>query len=133
MRIVRRLLGLAFIGVGVLHFVRPKFFLAIMPPWIPTHKEAVAVSGAAEIAGGAAMLSDATAKPAGLWLVALLVAVFPANIHMAIDQGQIERMARAGVPKWALYARLPLQPLLAYLVLRSTRPVRDPAGRPASV
>jgi uncharacterized membrane protein len=122
MRIVRRLLGLAFIGVGVLHFARPKFFLAIMPPWIPKHEEAVAVSGAAEIAGGAAMLADATAKPAGLWLVALLTAVFPANIHMAIDQGQIDRMARLGVPKWALYARLPLQPLLAYLVLKSTHP-----------
>ncbi len=85
------------------------------------HKEAVAVSGIAEIAGGAAMLPDSTAKPAGLWLTALLLAVFPANIHMAIDRGQIERMARSGIPKWALYARLPLQPVLIYLVLKSTR------------
>jgi uncharacterized membrane protein len=121
MRILRRVLGLAFIGVGILHFTRPKFFLAIMPPWIPMHKEAVAVSGAAEVAGGAALLADRTAKPAGLWLTALLLAVFPANIHMAIDAGQIERMAKQGIPKWALYARLPLQPLLIYLVLRSTR------------
>ncbi|MCB0862437.1 MAG: hypothetical protein KDB66_04405 [Solirubrobacterales bacterium] len=121
MRILRRVLGLAFIGVGILHFVRPKFFLAIMPPWIPMHREAVAVSGAAEIAGGAAMLSDVTAKPAGLWLTALLIAVFPANVHMAIDRGQIDRMAKTGVPKWALYARLPLQPALIYLVLKSTR------------
>ncbi len=121
MRILRRVLGLAFIGVGTLHFTRPKFFLAIMPPWIPLHKEAVAVSGAAEIAGGVAMLSDRTAKPAGVWLTALLIAVFPANVHMAIDQGQIERMARSGIPKWVLLARLPLQPLLICLVLRSTR------------
>ncbi len=121
MRILRRVLGLAFIGVGILHFTRPKFFLAIMPPWIPMHKEAVAVSGAAEIAGGIAMLPDTTAKPAGLWLTLLLLAVFPANLHMAIDQGQTDRMAKAGIPKWALYARLPLQPLLIYLVLRSSR------------
>ena len=121
MSILRRVLGLAFIGVGILHFTRPKFFLAIMPPWIPMHKEAVAVSGAAEIAGGLALIPDATAKPAGLWLTALLLAVFPANVHMAVDQGQIERMGKAGIPKWALYARLPLQPLLVFLVLRSSR------------
>lgn len=121
MSILRRILGLAFIGVGILHFTRPKFFLAIMPPWIPMHKEAVAVSGAAEIAGGLALIPDATAKPAGIWLTALLLAVFPANVHMAVDQGQIERMAMAGIPRWALYARLPLQPLLVFLVLRSGR------------
>ena len=44
-------------------------------------------------------------------LTALLLAVFPANVHMAVDQGQIERMAKAGIPRWALYARLPLQPV----------------------
>ena len=121
MSILRRILGLAFIGVGILHFTRPKFFLAIMPPWIPMHKEAVAVSGAAEIAGGLALIPDATAKPAGIWLTALLLAVFPANVHMAVDQGQIERMAMAGIPRWALYARLPLQPVIVFLVLRSSR------------
>ena len=120
MGILRRALGLAFIGVGILHFTRPKFFLAIMPPWIPMHREAVAVSGAAEIAGGAALLSESTSRPAGLWLTALLVAVFPANVHMALDQGQIDRMAKSGIPRWALYARLPLQPLLMYLVLKSS-------------
>lgn len=125
MRILRRVLGLAFIGVGILHFTRPKFFLAIMPPWIPMHKEAVAVSGAAEIAGGAALLGDRTSRPAGFWLTALLLAVFPANIHMAVDAGQIERMAKQGVPRWALYARLPLQPLLIWLVLRSTRKIGE--------
>ena len=126
MGILRRALGLAFIGVGILHFTRPKFFLAIMPPWIPMHREAVAVSGAAEIAGGAALLSESTSRPAGLWLTALLVAVFPANVHMALDQGQIDRMAKSGIPRWALYARLPLQPLLMYLVLKST------SNRPAN-
>ena len=85
------------------------------------HKEAVAVSGVAEIAGGVAMLPDATARPAGIWLTALLLAVFPANVHMAIDQEQIDRMAKAGIPKWALYARLPIQPLLVILVLLSSR------------
>ncbi len=114
-------MGLLNIGVGILHFSRPKFFLAMMPPWIPMHKEAVAVSGVAEIVGGAAMLPDATARLAGPWLTALLLAVFPANIHMAIDRGQVERMAKAGIPRWALYARLPLQPIFILLVLLSTR------------
>lgn len=128
MRIMRRALGIAFVAVGILHFTRPKFFLSIMPPWIPRHREAVAISGAAEIAGGLALLPDASSRPAGWWLTALLVAVFPANVHMAIDRDQIERMDRAGVPRWALYARLPLQPLLILLVLRSTRPSRRTAA-----
>lgn len=98
MRTLRRALGLAFIGVGILHFARPKFFLSIMPSWIPLHREAVAVSGAAEIAGGVAMLPDRTASLAAPWLVALLVAVFPANVNMAIDQQQIEQAKASGIP-----------------------------------
>ena len=122
MRTLRRALGLAFIGVGILHFARPKFFLSIMSSWIPLHREAVAVSGAAEIVGGVAMLPDRTASLAAPWLVALLVAVFPANVNMAIDQQQIEQAKASGIPLWALWARLPLQPLLMYLVWKSTRP-----------
>lgn len=128
MRILRTILGLAFIAVGVLHFARPGFFISIMPSWLPLHAESVAVSGAAEIIGGAGLLSDRTAKPAGLWLIALLVAVFPANINMAIDQSQIDQAAKNGIPQWALWARLPLQPLLMYLVWKSSR-ATDPAGR----
>ena len=128
MRILRRTLGLAFIAVGLLHFLRPGFFLSILPPWIPLHKEAVAVSGAAEILGGAGLMSDSTARPAGLWLIALLIAVFPANINMAIDQDQINQAAKNGIPEWALWARLPLQPLLMFLVWKSSR-VTDQAGR----
>ena len=92
-----------------------------MPSWIPLHREAVAVSGAAEIVGGVAMLPDRTASLAAPWLVALLVAVFPANVNMAIDQQQIEQAKASGIPLWALWARLPLQPLLMYLVWKSTR------------
>lgn len=128
MRILRRVLGLAFIAVGILHFVRPGFFISIMPSWLPLHEEAVAVSGAAEIAGGVALLPDSTAKPAGIWLTALLIAVFPANLNMTFDQEQINQAAKNGIPEWALWARLPLQPLLIWLVLRSTG-VTGRAGR----
>lgn len=121
MRNLRRVLGAAFIAVGILHFVRPGFFISIMPSWLPLHAEAVAVSGFAEIAGGVALIPDSTAKPAGIWLTALLLAVFPANVNMAVDQDQISQAASSGIPEWALWARLPLQPLLIFLVLKSTR------------
>lgn len=128
MRILRRVLGAAFVAVGVLHFVKPGFFISIMPSWLPLHKESVAVSGAAEIAGGLALFPDSTARPAGIWLTALLIAVFPANLNMAFDQSQIDQAAKNGIPQWALWARLPLQPLLIWLVLRSSR-TTDQTGR----
>jgi uncharacterized membrane protein len=121
MRPLRYTIGVFFILAGTLHFVRPRPYLAMMPPWIPRHKEAVAVSGAAEIAGGAALLADRTSRFGGRWLIALLLAVFPANVHMAVNPDQIKGLDRTGIPGWALWARLPLQPLAIWLTWRATR------------
>ena len=88
MKALRYIIGGFFIFAGVMHFVKPHSYAAIMPDWIPAHDEAVAVSGVAEIAGGAALFSDRTARFGGWWLIALLVAVFPANIHMALNPDQ---------------------------------------------
>jgi uncharacterized membrane protein len=117
----QRLIGLVFVGAGVNHFVVPRPYREIVPPGFGDPARVVALSGVAEIAGGAGFLLPATRRPAGLGLLALLVAVFPANLHMARNP---ERFPR--IPRWALYARLPLQPLMMSWVWRA---MRDGAAR----
>ena len=92
-----------------------------MPPSLPAHREAVIVSGVAEIAGGAAVVPRRTRRFARWWLLALLVAVFPANVHMAVNPEQVRGLDLNRIPRWALWARLPLQPLAMLWVWRATR------------
>jgi len=116
--------GLAafFTAAGIMHFVVPRRYEAIVPPYIPYHREVVAISGAAEVAGGLAVIPPATRRPfARWWLIALLVAVFPANVHMALHPEQVRGLDAARIPRWALWARLPLQPLMVWWVWRATR------------
>ena len=100
-------LAVIFVGAGVMHFVRPEGFEEIVPPALPQKKALVYLSGLAEIVGGIGLLFRKTRKAAGWGLVALLVAVFPANVYMAVS-GRFAHLA----PQWVLWARLPLQPLL---------------------
>ena len=109
-----------FVFAGCLHFIRPRAYEATMPPWIPRHREAVLVSGVAELAGAAGVLAAPTRKLARWWLIALLTAVFPANVHMAVSPEQIRGLDLERIPRWALWARLPLQPLMMLWVLRAT-------------
>ena len=104
---MRWLLASAMVLVGVLHFVRPEPFLAIMPEYLPWHLALVLISGAFEILGGIGLLIPRTRSAAGWGLIALYVAVFPANLHMALNPEEYEQ----GVPggRNALYARLPVQ------------------------
>jgi uncharacterized membrane protein len=111
----RRLLSIFFIGAGVNHFAMPRFYRKIVPPGIGDPATLVAVSGVAEIAGGMGVLLPSTRRAAGVGLIALLAAVFPANIYMARNH---ERFSQ---PRWALYARLPLQPLAMLWAWRATR------------
>lgn len=105
-----------------MHFVRPRFFEAIVPPSIAERKkEIVAISGAAELAGAALVLPPATRRLGRWWLLALLLSVFPANIHMAVNPEQIKGLDIEKIPRWALWARLPLQPLAMLWVWRATR------------
>jgi uncharacterized membrane protein len=118
----RRLLATFFSFIGTSHFVIPRSFEAIVPPSIVDRKrEAVVVSGVAEIAGGLAVLHPRTRGLARWWLLALLLAVFPANIHMAVSPEQIKGLDLDKIPRWALWARLPLQPLAMLWVWRATR------------
>ena len=112
----QRLLSVAFIAAGVLHFLRTGTYESIMPAYLPAHRELVLVSGAAEIAGGVAVAFAQTRRAAGLWLVALLACVFPANVNMAVHSDRFASIAPA-----LLWARLPLQGLLVWWVLRATR------------
>jgi uncharacterized membrane protein len=117
----QKALTVFFSTVGTLHFVIPRSFEAIMPPSIPRHREAVIVSGLAEIAGGAAVIPRRSRRLARWWLLGLLVAVFPANIHMAVNPEQVRGLDLNRIPRWALWARLPLQPLAMLWVWRATR------------
>jgi len=117
-------LGLAafFTFMGTMHFVARRSFEAIVPKSIEAHKrEAVAVSGVAEIAGAAMVLHPASRRLGRWWLLGLLISVFPANIHMAVNPEQIRGLDLNKVPRWALWARLPLQPLAMVWVWRATR------------
>ena len=118
----RLALAAFFTFTGTMHFLRPRFFEAIVPPAIESAKqEVVAISGAAEIAGALAVLHPATRRFGRLWLLGLLLAVFPANIHMAVNPEQISGLDLRKIPRWALWARLPLQPLAMLWVWRATR------------
>lgn len=122
MKLSRIGIAALFTASGTMHFLRPRFFEAIVPPAIAARrKEAVAVSGCAEIAGAAMVLHPAGLRLGRWWLLALLVAVFPANVHMAVSPEQIRGLDMRRFPRWALWARLPLQPLAMAWVWQATR------------
>ena len=111
-------LALLFFVAGVLHFVIPDVYARTVPTWVPDAHAAVFWSGVAEIAGGLGLLFPATRRLAGWGLIALLAAVFPANVQMLVAAKQHD----AGVLALILLAlRLPLQPLLMWWVWRVAR------------
>jgi uncharacterized membrane protein len=113
----RLALAAFFIGGGINHFVMPGPYEQIMPPKLKGQaKLLVQISGVAEVAGGVGVLLPRTRRLSGLGLVALLAAVFPANWHMARDPETFPKIPRA-----ALYARLPLQPLMMLWAWRASR------------
>lgn len=99
-----------FIYAGVMHFVKPKFFLAIMPPYVPFHKEAVQISGVAEVLFGLGLLIGPYQNASAWGLILLLILVFPANVYMATSH-KFKSMS-----PWIRWGRLPLQGLLIWWV-----------------
>lgn len=112
--------GLAFLIAGAMHFVAPDRYLPMMPSWLPWHLELVYVSGFFEMAGGAGLLVPRLARPAAFGLVALLLAVFPANINAALTGSQAVGLPTAA---WYLWLRLPFQLVFIGWVL-ATMPAR---------
>lgn len=100
-----RTFGAFFTFMGIMHFVIPRTYESIVPDALPAKRALVYASGVAEIAGGVGALHPRTRRVASLWSIATLVAVFPANVHMALHPG------RYPVPggRATLLARLPLQ------------------------
>lgn len=99
------LLAVLFVVSGVTHLVRPELFKPLMPSWVPAHDEVILGSGLAELACAAGLMVPATRRPAGLASAALLAAVFPGNLKMALDATRTGSV-RATVVS---LARLPLQ------------------------
>lgn len=108
-----------YVGAGTLHFLRPEFYLRIVPPYIPWHVAMVQVSGACEILGGLGLLIPPARRAAAWGLVALLIAVFPANLYMATNPVEAGATSMAPMLRWG---RLPVQLLLIWWVLWCTRP-----------
>ncbi len=118
----RTALAAFFAATGTNHFVNPRSYEAIVPPALASRKREInVISGAAEIVGALAVLQPTTRRFGRWWLLALLVAVFPANVHMAVSPEQVRGLDLRKVPRWALWARLPLQPLAMLWVWRATR------------
>jgi uncharacterized membrane protein len=106
------ILGALFIFSGSMHFIRTDFYLRMMPPYIPAHLLMVQISGVCEILGGIGLIVPRTRGIAAIGLIALLIAVFPANIQMAFHPDLYRDIG----PPTAFYIRLPLQLVAIYLV-----------------
>lgn len=120
--ILRWAATLFFVAAGANHFINPAPYLGMMPAEIPVgwHSALNVISGAAEILGGLGLILPATRRLAAWGLIALLVAVFPANVNMAINDLPL---GTSRVPTWALWGRLPLQAVMVVWVYLFTRPV----------
>jgi uncharacterized membrane protein len=117
MRFLRFACGPFFIAAGVLHFVKPKAYEQIVPTYLPAPEALVYLSGVAEIGGGLGLILPVTRKRAGWWLVATLLGVFPANLHMAQHPERYPKVPGGGT---ALKARLPLQAVLIAWVISAS-------------
>lgn len=111
------LLALFFIAAGVNHFVNSDIYVVIMPRYLPAHLELVYLSGLFEILGGIGVILSPIRQWVGYGLIALLIAVFPANLYMAMNPDKFADVVSVEV----LNARLPLQLLLIWWTYWATR------------
>ena len=107
--VLRVVLAMVMIYAGIAHLRNPAPFVSIVPKWLPAHRDLIWISGVCEIAGGAGLLVPQTRRAAAWGLVALYIAVFPANVNMAFNHLPIEGRY---FPAWQLWLRLPLQLVL---------------------
>ncbi len=122
---LRWLAAIGFFAAGANHFRDPVMYGRIIPPGFPNPPLLVAASGVCEMAGGLGLLIKPLRRAAGWGLIALLLAVFPANVYMALRP---RRFADLGLAPWMLWARLPLQGLLiAWVEWVARKP--GPTGR----
>ncbi|WP_101758148.1 DoxX family protein [Oceanicoccus sp. KOV_DT_Chl] len=118
-RIPLLIIALFFLGGGVGHFIFVDFFVQSMPDYLGYHKELVLISGVFEILGGVGILIPKTRVVAAYGLLALIVAVYPANINMALHPERYQ-----DISVLFLYIRLPLQFLMLWFVWWAIAPER---------
>jgi len=110
------LMAFLYVAAGILHFVKSKIYRSIMPPWLPWHNQLILVSGIAEVILGILLIPMTTRIIAAWLIIILLIAIFPANIQMAINWSKNKN------PKlWIALLRLPLQLVLIWWAWLYTR------------
>ena len=110
-------MALLYVAAGINHFINPDIYLNIMPPYLPQPNMLVYISGLLEILLGLMLMPRLTRRAAAWGIILLLIAVFPANIQMAINYGQINHPGL-----WISLLRLPLQLVLIWWAWTFTRP-----------
>ena len=125
-RMIRAFCAISMIAVGILHFVQPAGFVKIVPAWLPAPLFLVLLSGFFEVLGGVGLLVRRAHRLAAWGLIALYVAVFPANINMAVHGIQPDG---THLPVVLLWARLPFQALFIWLAWWLSRSPVEPAAR----
>lgn len=115
--VLKWLLGVLFVLAGANHFVHTPFYVSIMPPYLPWHTALVYVSGVAELVLGVMLCTRSMERLAAWGLIALVIAVTPANLHMAFHAELYPQFSSV-----ALWLRLPLQGALMAWVYWFTRP-----------
>ncbi|WP_199666856.1 hypothetical protein [Exiguobacterium sp. AM39-5BH] len=103
---IRTLYGGLLLGAGIMHFVKERAFMSIIPKSWPFKRFMVQASGVIEVIYGALLLTNKGTRFIKRTLPAFLIAVFPANINMALNPSKLGKMS---LPKWVTWARLPLQ------------------------
>jgi len=121
------LMGIFYVVAGANHFLNPGFYLPMMPPYLPLHRELVYLSGLAETVLGVAVLVPRTRRVAAWGIILLLVAVFPANLHIALHDVPVFGAEHgAGIWNWV---RLPFQGVLIAWAWWYTGQTSIPASR----
>jgi uncharacterized membrane protein len=126
---MRIAMAVALLFVGADHWINPQRYLPMTPPWVPLHLEMVLFTGAAEIAGALGLLVPRLRRAAGFMLALYFVAVFPANIHNALNGLAVEGLPQA---QWYYWVRLAFQPLAIWWALYSAELIRFHRVRAAS-
>ncbi|MBI5975952.1 DoxX family protein [Staphylococcus canis] len=111
--LVRKILGVAFFMIGVLHFTKERQFRNIVPHYLPLRKTAVLITGVCEIVIGILMFMKRPSYTLKHWIIAFLWSVLPANIYMARKELPL---GDKQLPKSALYGRIPMQFVLMYII-----------------
>ena len=113
------LMAIFMVGAGTMHFVKPDFYMKIMPPYLPLHLELVYLSGFFEVGLGLLLLVPRFSRLAAWGIIALLIAVFPANIYLFQHQELLPASPMLHL------LRLPLQAVFILWAFWLTRPSDD--------